>query len=193
MGLNIGYLTSDRTPQGDEVYTPFYAVAPILKYVDKNKKIWCPFDENWSAFYQTFKENGYNVIRRSLKEGQDFFNYEPADYDIIISNPPFSKKDYVLKRLDELGKPFMLLLPVNSIQGSKRYDWCYKNGIEMLAFDKRIDYHTWDNFQTYTKGNHFGSAYFCRNVLPKSLIVEKLDKFERPLKEVSENDRPTAN
>ena len=39
MGLNIGYLTSDRTPQGDEVYTPFYAVAPILKYVDKNKKI----------------------------------------------------------------------------------------------------------------------------------------------------------
>ena len=37
MGLNIGYLTSDRTPQGDEVYTPFYAVAPILKYVDKNK------------------------------------------------------------------------------------------------------------------------------------------------------------
>lgn len=181
MALNIGWLTSNRTESGDEVLTPFYAVKPLLKYVSKDKVIWCPFDEKWSAFYQTFIENGYTVIRSSLAEGQDFFTYEPQEhYDIIISNPPFSKKDKVLKRLDKLGKPFMILLPMNSLQGKTRYE-VFKNGIQLLAFDARVDYHTHFNFETYTKGNHFASAYFCRNILPKDLIIEKLEKYERPL------------
>lgn len=28
----------------NENYTPYYAVDPILKYIDKTKTIWCPFD-----------------------------------------------------------------------------------------------------------------------------------------------------
>lgn len=182
MAVNVGYLTCDRTSQGDEVYTPFYAVKPLIKYIPKEKVIWCPFDEEWSAFYQTFKENGYKVIRSSLAEGQDFFKHEPREkYDIIISNPPFSKKDKVLRRLNELGKAFAILLPLNSLQGQTRYK-VFKNGIQLLAFDKRIDYHTKRNFETISKGNHFASAFFCRGVLPKDLIVEELVKYERPLK-----------
>ena len=182
MALNKAYLTSNRTASGDSVFTPFYAVEPLLKYIQKDKVIWCPFDEEWSAYYQMFTENGYKVIRSSLVEGQDFFTYEPEEhYDVIVSNPPFSKKDEVLKRLNDLGKPFMILLPANSIQGSKRYNNCFKYGIQMLCFDFRVDYHTNFNFDTYTKGNHFASAYFCRDILPKDLIVEHLEKYERPL------------
>ena len=114
MALNVGYLTCDRTEKGDEVYTPFYAVEPLLKYISKDKTIWMPFDEEWSAFYQLFSEHGYNIIRSSLKDGKDFFQYEPKEhYDVIISNPPFSKKDLILKRLNDLHKPFAILLPVN--------------------------------------------------------------------------------
>lgn len=183
MALNKGYLTCNKTASGDEVFTPFYAVNPLLKYIPRNKVIWCPFDEEWSAYYRLFIEEGYKVIRSSLNEGQDFFTYEPnEDYDIIVSNPPFSKKDDVLKRLDALRKPFAILLPANSIQGKKRYETCFKNGVQMLCFDYRIDFHTNFNFNTYTKGNHFASAYFCRNVLPNDLIIEHLVKYERPLK-----------
>jgi len=127
------------------------------------------------------KENNFNVIRSSLAEGQDFFTYEPKQWDIVVSNPPFSLKDKVLKRLNDLNKPFAILLPLNSLQGEKRYNWCFKNGIQLLAFDRRIDYHTNFNFNTYTKGNHFASAYFCRDILPKDLILEELIKYERPL------------
>ena len=179
MGLNVGYLTCDRSEKGDECYTPFYAVKPIIKYLPRDKKIWCPFDEEWSAFYQTLNRYGFDVVRSSLVEGQDFFEYEPDDYDIIVSNPPFSKKDKVLKRLYELGKPFMILLPLTSLQGQKRYK-CFSQGIQMLAFDKRIHYHT-NNMTHYTKGNHFASAYFCRNILPDNLIIEELIEYDEPL------------
>lgn len=189
MAINKGYLTCNRTASGDEVFTPFFAVEPLLKYIPKDKVIYMPFDEEWSAFYQLFTENGYKVIRSSLVEGKDFFEYEPPEhYDIIISNPPFSKKDKVLERLNELGKPFAILLPLNSLQGQSRYK-VFRNGIQLLAFDKRVDYHTNFNFQTYTKGNHFASAYFCRDILPKDLIIEELKKYERPLIEENEEDK----
>jgi hypothetical protein len=181
MGMNIGYLTANKTSSGDEVYTPFYAVNPLLKYIPKDKVIWCPFDEVWSAFYQLFTERGYKVIRSSLKDGKDFFEYEPSEYyDIIISNPPFSKKDKVIERLYQLEKPFAILLPLNSLQGKKRFKY-FVGGIQMLSFDGRICYHTNGNFKNYTKGNHFASAYFCKNVLPEKLILEELKEYDREL------------
>ena len=92
MAQNIGYLTAKQTDESNECYTPYYAVDPILKYIPKDKIIWCPFDEEWSAFYQSLKQNGYKVIRSHLKDGQDFFKYEPEEWDILLSNPPFSLK-----------------------------------------------------------------------------------------------------
>jgi len=181
IATNVGYLTASKTDESNENYTPYYAVDPIIKYIDKSKRIWLPFDEEWSAYYQTFKKNGHKTIRSSIQEGKDFFTYEPDDYDIIVSNPPFNIKDKILKRLDELGKPFAILLPLNSLQGAKRYEYCFKNGIQLLAFDQRIGFHSINNMQQPTEGTPFASAYFCRDVLPKDLIVEELHKYDKPL------------
>ena len=180
MAINIGYLTANRTSAGDEVYTPYYAVEPLTEFLPKDKVIWCPFDEEWSAYYRLLSEKGYTVVRSSLKEGQDFFTYEPEKWDILVSNPPFSKKDNVLQRAFSFGKPFALLLPVNNIQGKRRYR-IFRNRIQMLVFDGRVDYHTRKNMQETTKGNHFGSAYFCRDLLPTKLELRQLNKYERPL------------
>ena len=181
--LNIGYLTSNKTASGDEMYTPFYACAPLVKHLKNSnyKNIWCPFDEEWSAYVQTFREEEFNVIRSSLSDGKDFFQYEPDEpYDVIISNPPFSRKDEVLCRLDELGKPFVILLPLNSLQGKSRFS-VFKNGIQLLSFDQRIGFHTQKSMASPVEGSPFASAYFCRDFLPRDLIVETLDKYDRPL------------
>lgn len=60
------------------------------------------------------------IIYTHIDEDKNFFYYEPDNYDIIISNPPFSQKDDILKRLYELNKPYAMLLPIPSLQGQAR-------------------------------------------------------------------------
>ena len=120
------------------------------------------------------------MVRSSLQEGQDFFEYEPNEWDLIVSNPPFSLKDKVLERLYSFNKPFAILLPLNSLQGKTRYKY-FKQGIQILSFDARISYHNKDNMDVVVKGSPFATAYFCRYLLPKDLIIEKLTIYERPL------------
>ena len=140
---------------------------------------------------------GWQVERSSLEDGKDFFQYEPDDYDIIVSNPPFTEKDRVLERLYELGKPFAILLPLNSLQGVSRYKY-FKQGIQLLSFDARIGFHSPDSMEDYKKGASFATVYFCRDILPKDLIVEQLTEYKKPLiedikaKEGENNDRSTT-
>lgn len=180
MGLNTGYLTSAQTDESNENYTPYYAVDPLLKYISKDKIIWCPCDEEWSAYYQTFKQNGYKVVRSSLSEGHDFFTYEPDEWDIIITNPPFNIKDKILERLYSLNKPFAVLLPMNSLQGKTRFKY-FQQGVQLLSFDARVSFHNKNNMNKYIKGTPFASAYFCRDLLPKDLIVEQLIEYDKEL------------
>lgn len=180
MANNVGYLTSNKS--NSELYTPYYAVQPLLKYIPKDKIIWCPFDPEWSSFYQTFKRNGFNVVRSCLQEGYDFFNYEPEKWDIIISNPPFDLKDEILDKLYLFNKPFALLLPLNSLQGKSRFKY-FNQGIQLLSFDSRIAYHNPHNMKSVNKGTPFASAYFCRNLLPSDLIIEELIQDNIPLRE----------
>ena len=180
--INKGYLNARTDDESNECYTPFYAVEPILKYIPKDKIVWCPFDEEWSAFYQLLKERGYKVVRSSLKEGQDFFKYEPEKWDILVSNPPFSYKDEIIERCYSFDKPFALILPVVTIQSIRRFK-SFKKGIQLLAFDRRIKFHTGGDFQNYNpSGVAFGSAYYCRDLLPGDLILEELKEYKRPLK-----------
>ena len=137
---------------------------------------------NGQLFFKHLNGGGWQVERSSLEEGQNFFEFEPTEYDVIISNPPFTQKDAVLKRLYELGKPFAILLPLNSLQGVSRYKY-FKQGIQILTFDKRIGFHNPENMKEYKKGSSFATAYFCKDVLPKDLIVEELKEYQKALKE----------
>ena len=167
----------ESTKENDECYTPYYAVEPLLKYLKPGMKIWCPFDKEWSKYVQTFKKEGYDVIYSHIDEGKDFFEYEPEeDYDIIISNPPFSLADKILKRLYSFNKPFIMLLPLKYLQAKGRGEMFVENGIQLLTFDKRIGYYVNGDMSKPKEGNYQASSYFCWKALPKDLIVEILDK-----------------
>ena len=121
MAVNKGYLTAKTDKASDEYYTPREAVKPIIKYIDRGNKpqytVWCPFDTRESEYVKCIEEAGHKVIFSHIDNGQNFFEYEPSEhYDYIISNPPFSIKDDILKRLKELGKPFAILLPLFGLE-----------------------------------------------------------------------------
>lgn len=124
---------------------------------------------------------GWRVIRSSIEEGQDFFEYMPEEFDVIVSNPPFTKKDEVLRRLYEIGKPFAILLPLNSLQGVSRFEF-FKQGVQLLSFDKRIAFHNPESMEEYKKGVSFATVYFCKDLLPRDLIVEELTEYQKPLR-----------
>ena len=157
----------------DELYTPEYAVKPLLKYVEKEQKIVLPFDTEKSHYYKVFKDNGYDVTCLHLENGQDFFLNMFDEYDIIISNPPFSIKDEILERLYLIDKPFIMLLPIKALSSIKRVNLFIKYGIDLIVFDKRIGF----NIQGVQKeSSWFASAYFTYKVLDKQLVFEILDK-----------------
>ena len=163
MAINKAYLTSNKTPSGDECYTPRYAVYPLLPYLKKDWTIWCPFDEPQSAFVTILQAHGFKVIATHLINGEkeDFFKFTPKHFDCIVSNPPFSKKDEVLERCYQLGKPFALLMPIQSLQSLFRFNLYHQYGLHLICFDQRVNY--WVNGKI-KKGCHFGSAYFCHQL-----------------------------
>ena len=174
MSLNKGYLTARTDKDSDEMYTPREAVLPLIQFMDTSvKTIWCPFDDETSEYVKVFMEYGYNVIASHIDNGQDFFEYEPdIDYDVIISNPPFSLKDDVLKRLHELNKPYAVLLPLPSLQGQKRFP--YLANSQALIFDKRINFYQDTAHTKMVKGVAFASIYVCKNFLPNDLMFVQL-------------------
>jgi len=80
----------------------------IYKIVDINSKIWLPFNDYESNIYKALKEIGYKNL---IATDTDFYETK-IDYDIIISNPPFSKRSRLFTKLMEINKPFILLQPI---------------------------------------------------------------------------------
>jgi hypothetical protein len=172
--LNVGYLQAKTDKASDEVFTPQYAVSPIIKYLKEPATIWCPFDLEDSEYVVALRKAGHKVIATHIDNGQNFFEYEPEEsYDFIISNPPFSIKDMIIKRLYELDKPYAVLFPIPTLQGQKRFP--YMKDCQALIFDKRINFFKNKETKEIQKGVSFGSFYLCRNFLPKDLIFEELE------------------
>lgn len=105
---------------GDEQYTPAYWVEILIPHIQhlKDKTIRCPFDREDSQFVKVLKKNWFTVVYSHIDTGQDFFEYEPNNRDVIISNPPYKWKRKFWERALDLWKPFAMLLPVNILSDS---------------------------------------------------------------------------
>lgn len=160
----------------DERYTPAYAITPLLKYIPKNKKIWCPFDTNESNYVKVFENAWYNVVCSHINYGQDFFTYEPESWDIIISNPPFTNKRKFFERAIALEKPFALLMTNTRLNDSAPKIIFKEAGIDLqlMMFDKRVEFIRPEGESP--KKITFSSSYYCHGILPKQIVIEYLQK-----------------
>ena len=142
--------------RSNDFQTPPEALLPLYPYLKKDWVIWeCGCGEG--NLVRAFEEKGHKVIGTDILTGQDFLEYEPERYDCIVTNPPYSLKQKFLERAYSLGKPFALLLPLTTFETGKRQRLFKKYGVEVIFFDKRI------NFKTPSgkgSGSWFATAWF---------------------------------
>lgn len=158
----------------DDFQTPPKALWPLMPFLDTNWTIWeCANGEgNLTEFLQ---EQGYTVIATDLhKTGHDFLKWQPKqEYDCVITNPPYSLKQEFLERCYDLGKPFALLLPLTTFETWKRQRLFKSHGVEVIFFDKRINFHTPSG---EGGGSWFATAWFTWGLeLPSVLNFVRLE------------------
>ena len=168
----------------DECYTPAHAVKPILKYIMSYKYlhvsyreliVWCPFDKKESEFVKQISLlEGVHVELSHIDFNQDFYNYQPRSWDIIVSNPPFTNKRQIFERALSFNKPFALLMS-NTWLNDKYSKFVFKEAnrdMQLLFFDKRV--HFISSNGSMGKKTTFSSSYYCCDFLPKQIIIEEL-------------------
>jgi len=148
----------------DNYITNKYEWERIKDYIPTDKIIWSPFycDGKQKEY---FKELGYDIIH----EDKDFFSYTP-EYDLLIDNPPFSKKNEILNKLNDLDKPFILICP-SMMLSYKYFQTNFKDkNIQLIIPYKRMNFkHLNSNKKNYSPP--FASFYYCYKMnLPKDII-----------------------
>lgn len=155
----------------DECYTPDYGVKPILEFIPEGVTVWCPFDTPESEFVkQISKQNP--VVYSHIDYGQDFFFYEPPEWDVIVSNPPFTNKRKFFERALSFEKPFALIMTNTWLNDSAPKQLFRHKDLQLLMFDKRMKFQSPDG-----RDNNkitFSSSYYCWNFLPKQIIMREL-------------------
>ena len=170
----------------DECYTPDYGVKPILKYIPEDAVVWCPFDTQESEFVKQIEKQN-EVTYSHIGTGRDFFEYEPFEWDVMVSNPPFTNKRKYFERALSFNKPFALIMTNTWLNDSAPKQLFMDKDLQLLMFDKRMKFISPDgrNNDKIT----FSSSYYCWNMLPKQIVMETLDV---PLKKVSQKTTSKA-
>ena len=117
--------------------TPNHAWEDIKHLIPKDKLIWEAFyGDGESGKYLKEKMN-LNIIHEPI----DFFDDKTLpEFDMIISNPPFSIAKNVFKRLKELDKPFIIICPSSKINTSYVRENYKNKKLQIIIPRKRIHF-----------------------------------------------------
>lgn len=150
----------------DNYFTPPSAVAPLIPYLPQKAKIWEPCCGDY-FISNCLEQHGFSVVSTDLKYGVDFLTCNPPDFDVIITNPPYSRKTECIERCYSLGKPFALLVPLYCLESAKRQALYIKHGAEVLIPNKRIRFVLPDRS---VSSPPFLSVWLCWQLLPKEVV-----------------------
>jgi hypothetical protein len=154
----MALFTNENFAKYDDYMTPPSAWEDIKDYIPKIKI--------WEAFYgdgesgKILKKLGFDTIHEDI----DFF--ENDEGECVVSNPPFAKIPDILKRLKELEKPFILIMPsskINTQYFRKLFCEEKENPIQIIIPKKRIQFLKLKNGKI-EKGKsqcNFDCFYYC--------------------------------
>jgi type I restriction-modification system DNA methylase subunit len=169
--------------KSDIFYTPDWIIDLLVPYlsIDGYNTVWEPACGQ-NHIVNRLVHHGYNVVGTDITDDgdNDFIVHTGwVDFDIIITNPPFSSKDAFIRKCIEYKKPFALLLPISSLEGKTRSKlWQQCEDLSVIIPDKRV------NFIGQSGSPNFCSAWFCNGFnLGKQII------FINTSKDLQNNDK----
>lgn len=172
------FYENEKSNNRDHVATPRWVVENIYSIIDIKSfnRIWFPFNHYDSEFKLKADELNLKYKATHIFDdlGNDFFKTEPPENcDLLISNPPFSLQNKIIKRTFELIeenkiKSFALLLPLSTLETPTRADMYekYQDKLSIIIFKKRIKF--LGHKTTFNKA----CCWICYNI--KSLDRKKI-------------------
>lgn len=119
----------------DEWYTPKFIVDKCIEIakdkIDK-KVVLLPFDTEKSIFVKELS-NTSAILCYGFRD----FLTEKYDYDILITNPPFSFKEKIFEKCLQNNKDFILVLPETFIFSVGFYDLIEKYNFHYKLFSPK--------------------------------------------------------
>ncbi len=159
----LNYKTTAVKFKDDDYETPVEVLELLLPYIEDYNIIYDPFYCKGNVI-----NNWEKLNKKCINEKLDAFNRtHPETYDIVISNIPFSCKEESMKLFFKLDKPFIILMPIDSL-GSK---WIkkYFDKLQFIIPEKRLHFEK-DN--TKGKGSWFDTCFYCYNINLKKDIIK---------------------
>lgn len=164
----------------DRCYTPPYALDPLLPFIRPDWIVWeCAAGSG--NLYEALAPRVTGIIGTDIhgphaEPPRNFFDWQPRVWDALITNPPYSIKFDWLERCYDLGKPFALLVPVETIGAQAAQKLMEKHGAEILLLNRRV------NFEMPNKGYSGSGAQFpvlwlCWQLLPAPIVYGKLTPY----------------
>lgn len=127
----------------DDFQTPVSAILDFAPFVPRGI-VWDPACGKGNVV-RGFDTMGFRVHGSDIKTGDDFLSPHAAqarDFDVIVTNPPYSIKDKFIARCLEIGKPWALLMPVTALGEQWRVEMWRRNGIQLVLPPERIRFET---------------------------------------------------
>ena len=150
----------------DDYMTPKYAWENIKDYIPRDRVIWEPFYGDGKSG-EDLRSLGFNVIHEEI----DFFDNNKGD--IIISNPPFTKKKDILTRLIELDKPFIIITHQSLLFTQYFRKIMEDKNLQLIIPRKRIQFIKIVDGEYVDTGNrcNFDCFYYCYKIgLEKDIL-----------------------
>ena len=152
----------NRGKTSDDYNTSKSAFALLKEFVPEDQILYDPFFNDGTS--KKYMEEVFKCT--VIHENRDAFEWMP-ECDLIITNPPFSKKYKVLDWLIKQEKPFFCLLPLYTIATKKFGDIDGFDKLQFIVGNGRIKYEKGDDKIGCAS---FESAWFCHKIdLPRDI------------------------
>lgn len=151
----------------DRCYTPAYALDPLLPYL--SGVVWESAAGD-GHLVRALQSAGRKVYASEIARGVNFFTHTPpVEWAVQVTNPPYSSKYHWIEHSYRLGRPWALLMPLETLGAWSAQRHFRQHGVELLLLNKRVNFYM-PNMGLSGGGANFPVAWFCWKVLPAPIV-----------------------